>query len=124
MKRTSGFTVIELISAVVLVIVVGTLVVLQKNNLDAANRDQERKTSVNAIYYGLKEGYLPQHNSYPVAVNKDILPYVAPSSFERIGDDPKYDLHYQGLDCEAANCKGFEIKINLEKEATYKKIVN
>ncbi len=124
MKRTSGFTVIEVISAVVLVTIVGTLVVLQKNNIDAASRDQQRKTSVNAVYYGLKEGYLPQHNSYPIVVNKDTLPYVSPSSFELVGDDPKYKMHYQGLDCEAATCKGFEIKINLEKEATYSKKVN
>lgn len=124
MKRTSGFTVIELISAVVLVAIVGTLIVVQKNNLDAASRDQQRKTSVNAIYYGLKEGYFTQHKSYPIVVNKDVLPYVSPSSFEQIGDDAKYKLHYQGLDCEAASCKGFKIKINLEKEATYTKKVN
>ncbi len=124
MKRTSGFTIIELISAVVLVAIVGTLVVLQKNNLDAATRDQQRKTSVNAIYYGLKEVYFSQHKSYPIIVNKDILPYVSPSSFGQVGDDKKYKLHYQGLDCEATNCKGFEVKINLEKEATYIKKVN
>ncbi len=121
MKRTSGFTIIELISAVVLVAIVGTLIVMQKNNLDAASRDQQRKTSVNAIYYGLKQSYFVQNNSYPSEISAAILPYVDPKSFESVGNDSKYVIRYRGLDCESTKCANFEIKTDLEKEATYVK---
>ncbi|MDO8335917.1 MAG: type II secretion system protein [Candidatus Saccharibacteria bacterium] len=121
MKRTSGFTVIELISAVVLVFLVGTLVLIQKNNIDASSRDQQRKTFTNSIYYGLKNGYFTQKGSYPASIDKATLPYVDPKSFDLVGSDPKYTLHYKGLDCDGNSCKGFEIRINLEKEAVYKK---
>lgn len=122
MKRASGFTIIELTSCLVLLCIIGGLIFLQKGNLDASQRDQERKTSVNAIYYGLKEAYLPAHQSYPVSIDSKTLPYVDPRSFEKIGDNPLYKMHYRGLDCEADTCKKFEIKIRLEKEAEYKKL--
>lgn len=121
MRRTSGFTVIELISAVVLVIIVGTLVVLQKNNLDAASRDQQRKTSINAIYYGLKQGYFTKAGYYPPTLEPTAMPYIDPKSFQQVGSDKQYTVKYRGLDCENAKCKGFELKNNLEKEATYTK---
>lgn len=121
MKRASGFTVIELISCIALLCIVGTLILIQKNNIDAAARDQERKTAINAVYYGLKEGYVVEHKSYPVTISKEILPYVDPKSFEPVGDDAAYKLHYQGLDCVGTSCQKFEIKTKLEKEAEYKK---
>lgn len=121
MRRTSGFTVIEILSAVVLILIVGTLVVLQKNNLDAASRDQQRKTSVNAIYYGLKKGYFVKTGNYPSALDSNSMPYVDPKAFQQIGSDNQYAVKYRGLDCEDTKCKGFEIKTNLEKESTYKK---
>lgn len=121
MRRTSGFTVIELISAVVLILIVGTLVVLQKNNLDAASRDQQRKTSINAIYYGLKQGYFVKTGNYPSVLNKNSMPYVDPKAFQQVGSDKQYTIKYRGLECENAQCEGFELKTNLEKEVTYKK---
>lgn len=124
MKRASGFTVIELLSCLVLLCIIGGLVVLQKNNLDASQRDRDRKTAVNAIYYGLKEGYQIDHKSYPVTIESKMLPYVNPDSFKQIGDDPLYKIRYRGLDCEADVCKKFEITVKLEKEADYKKLSN
>ncbi|MEK7620915.1 MAG: type II secretion system protein [Patescibacteria group bacterium] len=121
MRRTSGFTVIELISAVVLILIVGTLVVLQKNNLDAASRDQQRKTSINAIYYGLKRGYFVKNGNYPSVLNKNSMPYVDPKAFQQVGSDKQYTIKYRGLDCENTQCKGFELKTSLEKEAIYKR---
>ncbi len=122
MKRASGFTVIELMSCLVLLCIVGGLVVLQKNNLDASQRDRDRKTAVNAIYYGLKEGYVIEHKSYPVSIDSKSLPYVNPQAFQQIGDDSIYKMHYRGLDCDSDKCKKFEIKVKLEKEAEYKKL--
>lgn len=121
MKRASGFTVIELLSCIVLLCIVGTLILIQKNNIDASSRDQERKTAINAIYYGLKEGYVAEHKSYPTAINKETMPYIDPKSFEPVGDDPQYKLEYRGLDCTGTSCQKFEIRTKLEREAEYKK---
>lgn len=120
MKRTYGFTMVELMSAIVLLVIVSSLVLLQKSNIDASNRDKDRKTAVNAIYYGLKEGYFPQNQNYPIKVSKETLPYVDPSSFTELGND-KYDVQYHGLNCDGAKCQNFEIRVRLEKESVYKK---
>ena len=123
MKRMSGFTIIELISAIVLICIIVGLVFLQKNNIDASTRDEQRKTAVNAIYYGLKEGYFPKNQSYPLEINSKTLPYIDPSSFTQIGDDSKYKIDYQALNCEGVICQGFVIKTKLEKESNYQKTV-
>ena len=122
MKRASGFTIIELMSCLVLLCLIGALIILQKNNLDASQRDKERKNSVNAIYYGLTEGYLTANQSYPASLSNKDLPYVDPQAFKQVGDDPQYKFHYRGLNCDAAACKNFEIKVRLEREAEYKKL--
>lgn len=121
MRKNAGFTVIELLTALVLVIAIFVLAIAQKNDLDASKRDQQRKAGVNAIYYALKNGYYLQNKYYPTSVDAKKLPYIDPASFKTIGDDNKYDIHYRGLDCTGENCKRFEIKVELEKEATYQK---
>lgn len=121
MRKNSGFTVIELITALVLVIVILVLAIAQKNDLDASKRDQQRKTNVNSIYYALTNAYYLQNKYYPTSIDAKKLPYIDPASFKTVGDDSKYDMHYRGLDCNGENCKKFEIKVELEKEAPYQK---
>ena len=120
MKRDHGFTVIELLIALALTIIVGILIVMQKNDINASQRDNQRKTAVNAIYYGLKEAYYPSKKQYPVSVNAKTLPYVLPESFETVGDDA-YKVHYIGLGCQNGACADFKLKVKLEKEAEYVK---
>jgi prepilin-type N-terminal cleavage/methylation domain-containing protein len=129
MKRptnySSGFTIIELIVAIVILLLVGTLTIMQKNDVEASQRDQTRKTAVNAFYYGLKQGYFKQHNAYPPSIDDKKLPYIDKSLFtdprgKKIGI-PKSDYHYRGLNCEADACKKFEVSAKLEKEDIYKK---
>lgn len=120
MKRDNGFTVIELFVALTLTIIVGILIIVQKNDIDASQRDNQRKTAVNAIYYGLKEGYYPNKKHYPVSVDTKTLPYVLPESFKTVGDDV-YKVHYIGLGCQNNICTSFKLKVKLEKEAEYVK---
>jgi|JRYK01.1.fsa_nt_gb type II secretory pathway pseudopilin PulG len=119
MKRNAGFTVIELFSALVVVLVIASLVIVQKNTIDATRRDQDRKTAVNAMYYGLKNAFFLQNNHYPTQINPTVLPYIDPTHFKLIGDDKKYKVTYRGLDCKGTTCQRFELRVPLEKEATY-----
>ena len=120
MRRDNGFTIIELLVALTLTIIVGVLIVLQKNDIDASQRDNQRKTAVNAMYYGLKEGYYPSKKSYPVAIDAKTLPYILPDSFKTVGDDA-YKVRYIGLDCKDGVCANFQLKVKLEKESEYTK---
>jgi prepilin-type N-terminal cleavage/methylation domain-containing protein len=81
MSKQSGFTVIELVvvAAVLAVAAFGTF--LQVNNLRISNQDAERKTAINAMYYGLEEVYYKQHHSYPSKLTPDSLPSVDPELF-------------------------------------------
>lgn len=79
--RQSGFTVIELIVVATVLTLAGLLVFFQINKLDVANRDSQRKTSINAMYYALEEVYYKEHKSYPASLTSDILPSVDPDLF-------------------------------------------
>jgi prepilin-type N-terminal cleavage/methylation domain-containing protein len=120
MKRNHGFTIIELLTVLTLTVIVTSLLITQKSSVDASLRDKDRKAALNSIYYGLKEGYYPTHQSYPSTINKKILPYTNPDTFSTVGDDI-FAIHYIGKNCSDGKCQGFELKVKLEKEATYSK---
>lgn len=128
MKHQKGFTLIELMSTLVLVIALLGLAVVAKTNLDAANRDKQRKTAVNALYYGLTKAYFVKNKSYPTSLSKKNLPYINPSFFtdpegNTISDLPS-DYHYKGQHCTQDKCQNFTLTARLEKEGTYKKSSN
>lgn len=125
MRRSHGFTIIELLFALILIAAIATIAVVEKNNIDSSNRDRERKTSINAIYYGLKEGYFKEHKNYPTSVSSKNLPFINPASFKdpsgkSIGD-PKSDYHYEAINCSDGKCKEFRLSAILEQESDYKK---
>ena len=125
MRRSNGFTVIELFVAIAVLFLVGFLAFIQKTDLEASQRDQKRKTAVNAFYFGLKNGYYKDHKSYPTSINEKNLPYIDTALFvdphdKKIGN-PGSDYHYRGLNCEAQACQKFELSASMEKEGMYRK---
>ena len=44
---------------------------VQKSNVDAMNRDDARKTALNAMYFALEEGYYPDHGYYPEEISDE-----------------------------------------------------
>jgi type II secretory pathway pseudopilin PulG len=123
--RQRGFTVIELLVLSLLLIIVGATFWVQKSNLETAARDDKRKVSVNAFYYGLEEVYYPTHHFYPKTLAAATLPSVDKSLFL----DPngialgksQSDFRYEAKDCTGDQCKSYELRAKLQNEADYVK---
>ena len=56
-KRVRGFTILELVVVIFFASLLLILFFLQKLNLDAMHRDEQRKEALNAMYYALEEGF-------------------------------------------------------------------
>lgn len=80
-SHAAGFTVIELIVAVIILVTAGVLIFIQVNNLTTAEHDKDRKTAINAMYYALEEVYYKQNKSYPEKLTPETLPSVDPKLF-------------------------------------------
>ncbi|MFZ1301682.1 MAG: prepilin-type N-terminal cleavage/methylation domain-containing protein [Candidatus Microsaccharimonas sp.] len=123
MKYTRGFTVIELLVVVVILSAASILFFIQKNNVEVAARDESRKTSINAMYYGLEEVYFKQNSSYPRTIDSTILPSVDPELFKdpsgiKIGEADS-DFSYEASDCSGDACKAYTLRTTLENEDDY-----
>lgn len=120
-----AFTTLEIIIAIVFL---GTLFVLflnQANQVDKKLRDQERKTSINAIYFNLTQIYYKQNGYYPETLTPEIISGVDPAIFSDpnkilIGEDD-CDYQYQTSGCNNNQCKNFTVSSKMELEATYTK---
>ena len=65
MKRKNGFTVLEIVLCIVFVGIFLVLFFIQKNNIEAMERDDDRKVAINAMFYALEEGYYDARGHYP-----------------------------------------------------------
>jgi type II secretory pathway pseudopilin PulG len=125
MKRSQGFTVIEIIVAILFLGVATTILFVQKANLSATQRDDQRKTAVNAMYYNLEEVFFEKNGYYPSKIDGKVLRAMDPALFT----DPKgaamdaqgSNYHYEGLNCTNDNCKAYRLSADMEKEASYVK---
>lgn len=125
MRRQSGFTVLELIIAVALLIVAGTVFYVQKRDLEVAKRDSDRKTAINAIYYNLEDVYRPTNKAYPEVLTADALKGLDPALLTdpngiEVGAEGS-DYRYEPKDCADKKCKSYTLTADLEHEADYVK---
>ncbi len=123
--KQRGFTVIELMSVLVLLLAIGTVFLVQNKNLQVAARDSERKTAINSIYYTLEKVYYPTKKSYPKSITETILPSVEPKLLkdpngELIGAASS-DYRYEPTGCKGDLCTGYILRAQLENEADYVK---
>ncbi len=125
MKSSRGFTVIELLFVVVVLSVASIFFFVQKNDIEAAARDDQRKTAINAMYYGLEEVYFTEHNSYPRSLSSDTLPSVDPDLFVdpqgKNLDDSESDYEYIATECENNACQSYSLRARLETEDDFVK---
>lgn len=123
MQKQRGFTVIELIVAVVFLLVAGTFFFIQKRDLEVASRDTIRKTAINSMYYTLEDVYYPANTGYPEHLTADQLKGLDPSELKdpggkAVGQEGS-DYAYTPKDCTDGKCKSYTLTANLENEADY-----
>lgn len=126
MKRSQGFTVIELLVVLVLLGVGGWLFFSEKASVTAAERDTSRKISINSMYYNLEEVYYPKHKAYPASIDSKTLRAMDPELFKdpsgvKLGEDGS-DFRYKGIDCSTdGKCKAYKLTSTMEREGDYEK---
>ncbi len=120
MYRKHGFTIIELV-VVIAFLALGTVIFfIQKTNLDAMARDQERKVAINAMYYSLEESFYPENQYYPTSISDQNLKTLDPALFT----DPWGHLintegatyRYEPTGCTAEKCTSYTLRAMLETE--------
>ena len=125
MNKKQGFTILEIIVVGVFASLLLVFFFIQKANVDAMNRDEDRKIAINAMYYALEEGFYKEHQYYPEQISEENLKVVDPSlwtdpSGHNLGD-PESSYSYEPANCKDGKCKEYTLKATLEKEDTYTK---
>lgn len=125
MKHSRGFTVIELLVVVLFLAVAATVLIIQRNNLTATQRDTERKTAINAMYYNLEEVAYKQDTKYPKVLNDKTLTAMDPNLFTdpegRTLGSGDSDYRYEPTNCDEVGCASYTLRADLEKEADFVK---
>lgn len=132
--KQRGFTVIEILVVISFLVFAGGLFFVQKNNLQIAHRDSQRKTAINAMYYGLEESFFKQNNYYPETIDEKNLTTVEKSLFtdprgvklgqttmENSGEkvSVQSDYRYEPTSCKDGKCQSYKLRGQLEGEAEY-----
>lgn len=125
MRQARGFTVIELILVIIFAGAATGLLLYQKANVQAAQRDDMRKTAINAMYYSLEEVFYTKNQYYPEQIDSKTLRAMDPELFTdprgiKLGE-PESDYSYSSIDCQDDRCKGYRLTAQLEREAVYTK---
>ena len=125
MKAKQGFTVLEIVIVATFAGLLFLLFFLQKSSLDAFDRDETRKTAINAMYYALEESFYKEHNYYPEFISEDNIKVIDPVLWtdpdgRNLGDAGS-SYSYEAANCKNGKCKEYTLKARLEKEDTYVK---
>lgn len=124
MQEKKGFTLIELMIVGAFAALLVVIFFIQKANVDAMNRDDDRKAAINAMYYALEEYYYPLNGYYPDKISEEVLPVVDPALFTdpfglNVGIDGSTYV-YEPANCDSKNhCQEYILRAQLEKEDTY-----
>ena len=128
MKRKNGFTVLEIVLCIVFVGIFLVLFFIQKNNIEAMERDEDRKVAINAMFYARAEGYYAEKGYYPDNIEKaEDLPWIDPNLFtDPYGvtlwnADADSNYSYDASNCEDGKCKSYTLRSTMEKEDDYVK---
>jgi type II secretory pathway pseudopilin PulG len=124
-KPTRGFTVIELIIVISVLIGASVLFFMQKNDLEIIARDKDRKTSINAIYYSLEEVFYKENQYYPQSITAETLPSVDPELLKdpegNVIGTAESSFIYEPTNCKDAKCQSYTLRTPLEHEDDFVK---
>ena len=133
MKKSGGFTVIEIILVIIVLAGASFLFLYQKNHVESAARDNRRKADINTLYHNLEKVYYSQHKSYPRELTSQALPAVQPDTLndpdgipvnESKTDDmglttTQSTYRYEPTGCKGDTCTGYTLRADLEAESDY-----
>ena len=123
MKKKNGFTVPELLIVATFAALLVVIFFIQKSNVDAMNRDDQRKTAINAMYYALEEGFYAKNGYYPETISETDLKMMDPELFtDPLGINLGVEgssYSYEAANCENGMCKEYTLRATLEKEDIY-----
>lgn len=123
MKKRNGFTIFEIIVVAAFVTLALVLFFVQKANVDAMDRDDARKTAINAMYYALEEGFYAKNNYYPETISEENLTVMDPALFtDPLGVNLGVEgssYTYEPANCTNGKCREYILKAVLEKEDIY-----
>lgn len=118
-----GFTILEISIVAVFLGLLVLFFIIQKSDLDAFQRDEDRKTAINAMYYALEESYYKDHGYYPEHISEENIKVIDPALWTdpdgRNLGDPESSYVYEAADCKDGKCKEYTLRTSLEKEDTY-----
>lgn len=123
MTTKKGFTLLELIIVIIFATLLVVLFFLQKSNMEAMQRDERRKETINAMYYALEEGFYAENGYYPESISEDNLKVMNPALFTdpfgvNLGVEGS-SYSYEPANCEDAKCREYTLRATLEKEEDY-----
>lgn len=123
--KQRGFTVIELIAVTILLLVIGAIFWVQKNNVEMAARDDQRRIAINAMHYSLEDVYYKQHQSYPKTIDEKVLTSMDSALFTdplgaKLGTTAS-NYRYEPTDCDGTACRGYSLRAIMENEADFVK---
>ncbi len=123
MKRRNGFTILEIIIVAVFATLLLILFFVQKENIDAMERDDKRKTAINAMYYALEEGFYATNKYYPETISEENIKMIDPALWTdprgiNLGDELS-SYSYEPANCNDGKCTEYILKATLEKEDIY-----
>ena len=125
MNTKKGFTILEIIIVGIFASLLLIFFFLQKSNLDAMDRDEARKTAINAMYYALEESFYKEHHYYPEQISEENIKVIDPALWtDPLGynlGDPASSYSYEPANCKDGKCKEYTLKATLEKEDAYTK---
>lgn len=123
MRSVRGFTVIELVVVIVFAAAATLVLLYQRTNIEASQRDNDRKTAINAMYYNLESAYYEKNGHYPTSINEKNLTAMDPALFKDPGGiavgEAGSDYVYEPVNCENDKCQSYRLSSRLDKEADY-----
>lgn len=120
----AGFTLVEILVVIGFLGLLFIFALLQYFTLSAMDRDEQRKTAINAMYYSLEEGFYVQNGYYPQTISDTVLTTMDPELFTdpdgvNLGSEGS-TYTYEPADCDDnGHCQEYALRADLEREDDY-----
>ena len=120
----SGFTLVEILVVLGFLALLLIFALMQYFTISAMDRDAQRKTAINAMYYSLEEGFYAENGYYPQEISDAVLPTMDPELFTdpygvNLGSEGS-TCTYEPADCDdEGHCQEYVLRADLEREDDY-----